>query len=249
MFGDSALSDLWVGLIGSIVFTVSAYFAGRGRQRWKDRLPGRRLWRLQDEGSVTLVMTQAPISDAAEYSDLVYPAEARAVGEIESFLHRLYRNLRVSVALSSSVSNEGLRENLILIGGPVHNTITRDLLQRMAGDGFSAVDFDSYSIKLNGTQWTGQAQLDSEENICTDVGVIIMAPNPYNPKRRLILLAGSRTFGCLAAARAIIRSDAKATSRVLSPVANYACFAVTADVRSGEVFDVRVDPRSITKAE
>lgn len=237
--------DLLVGMLGNAIWLLIGVSVSFAIRIVRHRAPARGIWGLKPDGRVTIVITKAELRDESEHTDLVYPAEARAAGEVESFLVRLYPKIRPRVTLSDAVPPELLRDDLVIIGGPVYNKITRQVLGHFP----SIARFDGYQLVMAHDTWLKEAKLDDDGRIAGDVGLVMIAPNPWNPSRRAIVLCGSRTYGCLAASRAMVRSDVARTRRAVGAERLPYAFGVTADVDQSEVFDVKVDPASVSRLE
>lgn len=245
-----ALSE-WVGafswVVENVVWVILVVLALRLWTYLRTKRPAQNLWKIKEKDRVSFVITSSPVPDPAEYSDLVYPAEARGIGEIEAFLQQTFKGIEPRVALSNSTHAEHLRQHLIVIGGPVHNQVTREALEHM---NTSLAHFEGNKLVMKAGEWTQEAVVDDEGGITRDVGLVIMSKNPWNPKKRLVVLAGSRTYGSLAAARAVVRSDVKSTQKAIKEVLKKSdtrvAFAVTSTVRDGDVFNVEVQRDSIT---
>lgn len=236
--------DLLVGMLGNAIWLMIGLSVSYAIRTFRHRAPARSLWGLKQDGRVTIVITKAELRDDHEHTGLVYPAEARAAGEIESFLVRLYPRIQPRVTLSDAVTPELLRGDLVIIGGPIYNKISRSVLDHYS----SIARFDGYELVMARDTWLKEAELGDDGQITSDVGLVLIAPNPWNSSRRAIVLCGSRTYGCLAASRAMVRSDAARTRRVIGTERMPYAFGVTADVDQTEVFDVKVDPASISRA-
>lgn len=234
-------SLLAVGLITSFVWLVIGWIANRSVREFRHHLPVRRLWGLQDKSELGIVISDPGFSDKNEHTEFAFHPETRAAVEVESFLVRTYPGLKARLLISSNLSNEWLNKDLVVIGGPVFNPVARDLLLRLP----PLARFDEYRLHLSRDGWNQEAEIDSSGVVVKDVGLVYIAQNPWNHKRRIIMLAGSRSFGTLAAARAMVRSDAIHTSRHLRKFELPIAFAVMADVRQNDVLNVRIDRTSI----
>jgi len=244
-------SSLGLGLVTSFLWLALIEAVKKGNRELRRHRPVRRLWNLQEESQLTIVISDAGLSDKSEYTGLVYPSETRAAGEIETFLIRTYPKLTVQLHLSSNVSNELLSKDLVVIGGPIYNSIAKDLLTRSP----SLANFDGYRLLLSNGNWSQEATIDSNGEVTTDVGLVYITKNPWNPQKRIFLFAGSRAFGTLAASRIMTVIDTIPTGRTLKKTklrralkkSNFpVAFAVVADVRNQDVLNVRIDQTSIT---
>ncbi len=99
----------------------------------------------------------------------------------------------LNVKLDTEVKEQDLKKNLILIGGPIVNKITGRINDRLP------VRFDEeskWSIKSN---VTGKIYPDDE------MGIIVLAKNPFNKEKDILLVAGKRFSGTRAAIIAFLR--------------------------------------------
>ena len=97
------------------------------------------------------------------------------------------------VRLDTEVSDEELRKNLIVIGGPIVNAITARLNDKLP------IRFDEenrYAIRsaVTGKIYTSEA-----------AGLIVRIPNPLNPAKSVLVVAGTRSAGTRAVVLAFIK--------------------------------------------
>lgn len=94
---------------------------------------------------------------------------------------------KLNVKLDTEAREEDLRGNLILIGGPVVNMVTRRFNTRLP------VRFDPRRHYAIHSTVSGKTYHSDE------IGVIVKAKNPLNPKKSILLVAGKRYGGTRAA--------------------------------------------------
>ena len=97
-----------------------------------------------------------------------------------------------AVLLDTEVSTSDLKGNLILVGGPIVNTITSEVNSSLP------VHFDPRA-KWNVVSGPSGKQYPDEE-----AGIVVKVPNPYNRVKRLLVVAGKRKAGTAAAVRAFV---------------------------------------------
>ena len=97
------------------------------------------------------------------------------------------------VKLDTEARTEDLQENLILIGGPVVNTITEKINSKLP------VKFD----KKN--NWAIVSSVSGKAYHSDEAGVIEKIKNPFNPKKQILLVAGKRYSGTRAVMIAFIK--------------------------------------------
>jgi len=88
-----------------------------------------------------------------------------------------------------------LKHNLVCVGGPVNNRVTRHILDRVS----LPVHFDGYTVVSDASGKRYEATVDNATNkIVRDVGVVVFIRNPFEPRSSVALLMGARTFGVAA---------------------------------------------------
>jgi hypothetical protein len=230
---EDVVASVVLNVIGGLAI-IPLTLAGSRLLHWmRSTRPGRSLWCLNERLQTTIVITSGPVADPLELTDIVYPAEARAAAEIEFYLHQIYGDAVIRMSTSSTVSGDQLRANLILIGGPMHNEVTRRALERLR----LPLRFEGYDLVSGEERW--QARISASNKIETDLGLVVLASNPFYPRGRLVFIAGCRTFGCLAGARALLGEEVVQTLRATGGAPS-CVFAVEADVHANEVLSPRV---------
>ncbi len=126
----------------------------------------------------------------------------RALALLMPSLRGAYSDLRVrNIYLSSEPLQERLENDLICLGSPRTNGVTADVMAEL-GDTCPAA-FDGRQIIWK--EGDGPAETFDgvivDGRVTSDVGLVVRAQNPFRPGRTVIVLAGSHTFGTIAAAR------------------------------------------------
>lgn len=93
----------------------------------------------------------------------------------------------LSVKLDTEVHSEDLQENLIILGGPIINTITAKINNKLP------IKFD----KKN--NWSIVSSISNETYYTDETGVIVKMKNPFNNRKQILLVAGKRHSGTKAA--------------------------------------------------
>jgi len=166
----------------------------------RKRRPFYRIWRLDQD--VTTYMVTGSIDLKALTGTQIFLAPTMAAGDIDAFveiissLRLLYPKARIERFFSEEFPERNMDENIVTIGGPKWNTVTRHLLR--SSD--SPLTFDGYFLV---DEITGQRHETEEDEtqIYVDYGLILRMRNPYDRKNNFVLLAGCDTFGVLAAAK------------------------------------------------
>ena len=143
--------------------------------------------------------------DDSELVTLGYIFEYMAVGELIPTFRTLYKDMVMNVKMSdeSYVHSEYVRNDLLLIGGPFHNAITRDLIFNGTNGFPFSFDADAnLTYSKNGISETFYPKVSSgaSKYYENDYALIINMRNPRNADKRLIAIIGCRSIGCYGAA-------------------------------------------------
>lgn len=167
-------------------------------------LPTKRLWQLKDHTNLVICTATSTKMDESEFhTPATGIGQVRALALIVTSLNRAYKNVKIkNVLLSDDQIHSQIENDLILLGGPKHNRITKHLLNT---DNLSIiVDQTENSIiwKANSDQILRFEPLIEDKTIIRDFGLIIRMKNPFSSSRSTVLLfSGGYTYGVIAAAR------------------------------------------------
>lgn len=174
--------------------------AAAGWARWLlvKRLPARRTWRFE-RAADRLIMV---VSSSAEVDTGQYTRPTTGVGQVRAMsllvprLVRAYRDVDLQqVSLSEGLPGRDLEADLLLLGGPKTNEVT--------GRALDALPALPLRVDGNVIAW-GEERFEGRvlgDRVVSDFGYVVRAPSPFAPGRRIVVVAGSHTFGTVAAAR------------------------------------------------
>jgi len=189
-----AVNLIWVGLGTVGVFGVRFLL---------EVTPTRRLWRLHDPRALVICASTSTRTDTGEYSR---PAtgigQVRALAITTHSLHRGYRGLDTRNILLSDDQIHGRIENdVILLGGPKNNILTRRLLDKLRLQ--SLVDQSGSVISwLHGANRREFVPVTTDRVVTIDYGLVVRVRNPFSSSNTTAcLFSGGHTFGTIAAAR------------------------------------------------
>jgi hypothetical protein len=206
-------------------------------QRAYARVSSRWLWQLRDPKTARIFVADSTTTDTGEY---VRPAtgigQVRALAALAPSLARAYPEIDFDRTLmASECTGEMLESDLVVLGGPKNNQVSRDLLAAL-GDRCPARQEGSQIIWSDGSgKQRAYSGIVEQGDVKRDVGLVIQCPNPLNKNRTLILVSGSHTYGTVAAARYFVQRG-----RTLPDRRNGSVALVEADVRHGHVFAPRL---------
>jgi hypothetical protein len=240
-FFESLISSLSEGVLGNLLAgAVASALTLGARWLWitlRRKRPTARLWGVMAGKRVEIVMTTAPERSVGEHTALVYPPDAIAAAEIAAVLtHTLKADTRLR--LSNAIPATSWNRSLIVIGGPIHNEATRQLLLATDAD----VTFEGNTIVLkNGNRYLADTRVDEngETVVDRDYGLVLRTPNPYRSSELTTLLIGSYAPGCLVAARALLHENVRSTSRSIGSPKRFGLVA-SARVVDGQVQEVSI---------
>lgn len=194
-----------VKLLSLTIGGLATTAVGFGRRYAFNKLPARRLWRYVDASNLTLIIASSAQVNTGKYTrPTTGIGQARAMSLIVPSLTRAYSDVDLQqVRLSAITPGKDLEADLLVLGGAKTNEITRKLIESIPNLPFTA---PNEVITWDNTAYEGTTV---NENVIHDYGYIVRAPNPFDLDRRVVILAGSHTFGTVAAARWLLLEGAK----------------------------------------
>jgi DNA-binding transcriptional ArsR family regulator len=111
--------------------------------------------------------------------------------DLGTFLGTFLSSATPSVMLDTDMRSEDMKQNLIVIGGPVINRITKQINDKMP------VRFDNKKRIFS--------SFTKKTYISDDNGIIVKITNPYDRNKKILVIAGRRFSGTRAAIIAFLR--------------------------------------------
>lgn len=168
------------------------------------------LWQIQKPRRLVVVVANSSRIPTGEY---LKPAtgigQVRALSCAFKSLIKAYNDVDIrNIYLSTDHLQDHLENDLILLGGPKNNEVTRDFLDLLVKHQPATATGSkiTWREKRDG-KWSDEGATEyygetRDECVHTDYGLIIRARNVFShEKRTVILFAGSHTYGTLAAAK------------------------------------------------
>ncbi len=132
-------------------------------------------------------------------------------GDIDSLLviytslNKIYPQLTIKFCTSKEFNNlpgNPYADNLILIGGPDYNQITRAFMDYTPFE-FNKNDLGDTILKYKKTEQIFESKFTKQKEIeeVIDFGFFLKMPNPNNPNKKLIIINGIHTYGVYGAAK------------------------------------------------
>lgn len=130
-----------------------------------------------------------------------------ALFEVTNFLSRSYPSTKIYRHSSDSLSADVFNSNVVVLGGPHNNSVTRDLMKAIGASFTYAEDDNALSLRTEAQLVTLRSVSDANGILERDVGYFGWFLNPFNRKNRVVMCHGCHTFGTLGASVAFSDSN------------------------------------------
>ena len=198
----SALINIAIGVFSGVITTFFLWVA-TGLYK---KTTARRRWDLQKPDQLHVFVSSSGAVSTGDYSrPTTGIGQAKALAIISPSLTRGWRSIDLqNVLLSSEFHGRDLESDLILLGGPKTNQVTKQALEKIA-ERFGANQVES-TITAGNETFSGV--MNEANEVVTDYGLVIRTSNPFveSTQRRLVILSGCHTFGTIGAARFMVES-------------------------------------------
>lgn len=182
--------------------------------RWKAVSPARRVWRLDRSAEVVLAQSDGPGHDTP--LPTLYEGDAEAAVTVSMYL-RSVRRVRTRIIRASTFSRcRDAHSDLVVIGGPNANDLYREIDRRVS----MPYKFTLYPDRADIIRVAdGQVFAQEVANAKTirDFAAISFLPSPFDPNRRIVVLAGCGTQGTWAAAKMVTTDGIRDIARLHPP--------------------------------
>jgi hypothetical protein len=198
------LTDLGVNLLAGLI----GFVIGRGWERLKAEIRSRRarrLWKPFVTGDSRIVLGR--VSGLPEKTGFLAVGDAMALAALQAYFESL--NLpHINFEYDDYLHGDNLKSDLILIGGPAVNAITKEALSRISSKSRFGTPMHTEAVYDSATdrEYVPSRRTDSNE-ISVDYGMIIKTKNPFDPSKQVLVIAGSWGYGTWAGARFAISKE------------------------------------------
>jgi hypothetical protein len=194
--------DLFVNLLANGVWVIGGILLTFLGRYFFIVVPSQRLWRFHKPDSV-VICTATNKTDTGLY---IRPStgigQVRALVFIVTSLNKAYKRFDFKrILLSTEQIGHYIENDLILLGGPKNNQVTKLFLEKF--DFYNLVNqSDDGSIYWQKTNKVFSGEIKNEV-VVKDFGYIVCTRNIFsaNSHNRLVLFSGSHTYGTIAAAK------------------------------------------------
>lgn len=201
----SILLDIGVNLIAAFIGFIIGWVWQWGGKEIKLRRV-RRFWKPFTKGTIRAVVGRFSEFESFEQSGFLGIGDAIGLAELRTYFDKLGLE-NFDVAYADRTSGDLLNANLILLGGPDANSVTRDAVSKIK----STIQFgnpEKYEIAFYDTitnrVYAPALQNINSKKIINDYGIIFKTANPFAPDKQIIVVAGSFGYGTWAGVRYIL---------------------------------------------
>ena len=197
---------LLINIAIGLLTTLIGYSLGRIWQRLADEVPlrrARRLWGPLLTGGLQIVVSRFWPAGWLGPTGVVGGGDAVAFRELGSYFGKIGTQFDAVYVDEADLDR---RKNLILLGGPDTNSVTRDALASLSprvrivdpGPGKVMEIHDLAPGSAAGEAGTGRrprVKKYRSQPEAVDYGIIIRARNPFSPGNALVVIAGAYGYG------------------------------------------------------
>ena len=197
------IEDIISNIIASIIWFllgVSAYHLSR---IYFIKTPTKKLWKISKPKELIICCATSTKTNTGTYSR---PAtgigQVRALGTVVESLSKAY-NIRIqNILLSINQIQKQIEKDIILLGGPKNNEITRLFLDKIRSLNIADQQMSTITWlnKHSDNEYNGVVK---DQKIVKDFGLAIRMKNPFdsNKATTISLFTGCHTYGTVAAAQ------------------------------------------------
>lgn len=205
------MQDLTVNLIASLLAFVVGWLGRALLQYQRTRKPAARVWRLDRRRRVVMVVAES--TGGTPGHPKISETDALAAMNLRQFLSQELRRHEVTtVRARAFVMASDAEENLVVIGGPVHNTLWPLLVDRLNPPFvFRQYPTEYRILAVDGGAEYGEASVDGTTLV--DHAIVLLARNPFAPGSRLVMIAGCALLATSGATQLFARGEIRALAR------------------------------------
>ncbi|HZB31859.1 MAG TPA: hypothetical protein VE465_17005 [Streptosporangiaceae bacterium] len=208
-------SALAINLLSSLLAFLLGGAARGLHQRWKAVGPARRVWRLGRSAEVVLALSDGP--GHATTLPTLYEGDAEAAGTVAAYL-RSVCGARTRIIRASTFSRvRDAHSDLVVIGGARANGLYKEIDRRVSMPyRFTLYRDRADLVRLADGRVFAQEVMHAKT--VRDFAAISFLPSPFDPDRRIVILAGCGMQATVAAAKMVTADGIRKIARLRPPV-------------------------------
>ena len=226
-------SALAINLLSSLLAFLLGGAARGLHERWKAVSPTRRVWRLGRSAEVVLALSDGPGHDTT--FPTLYEGDAEAAGTVSAYLRGVgLRGIETRIIRASTFSRvRDAHSDLVVIGGSRANALYKEIDRRVSMP---------YEFKLGRDRADMVRRADGRvfaqevvhAKTLRDFAAISFLPSPFDPDRRIVVLAGCGLQGTVAAAKMVTADGIRQIARLRPPVTPFSVL-IEIEIIDGQV--------------
>jgi hypothetical protein len=194
------LRELLIGLATAAISFLLGYAWRRGRQVYRTRR-ARRFWRPMINKRTVVVLSRFKTFSDFEPSGVIGAGDTRALQELTTYYNDIGLDAPL-ITYDGSLTGDQLRNDLILLGGPDSNGITKLVLDKLAG----SLSVVPGATEIRDADVPLRPRIEGAE-VVSDCGAVLRVTSPFWPDNKIVIAAGGFGFGTWAAIRLTRQDD------------------------------------------
>lgn len=235
---NSTIWNISIGLITAFIGFVLA-LAWKKFLKWFTYRKIKSFWRPLYSNDLQVVIGKFEKFGDFEPTGLIGLGDAIALAELGKYFEK-FEFSGFKIVFSDHLKGDNLKTNLILLGGPDANPITKAALKfipsTITEDASGIAIYDSLQEKL----YIPSKKDESSKEVSKDYGVIIKTENPFDKKKDILIIYGAYGFGTWAGVRFAV-TEAFTNHEIISTCKSFECL-----IETEVVLDTPQQTRSIT---
>ncbi len=235
------IENIIIGIATSFIWFALGIMAVKFSRFYLLKNPVKRLWKINDPKKLIICASTSTKTDTGEY---YRPAtgigQLRALGQIVESLGKTY-NIRIqNILLSINQIQKQIENDIILLGGPKNNEITKLFLEKI--NSLDIVHQENSTIFWNkGKTSVEYSGVTEDKKVVKDYGIAIRMKNPFDSSKQtyISLFSGSHTYGTIASAQYFTEHYVKKT-RGIKRIKENLFMLVECDVIDGFPIDIKI---------
>lgn len=241
------MQDILTNLAANLIWFLIGGGAISAYRFFFQVLPTKRLWQLRDPSKAVICISTSSVVDTGKYNrPTVGIGQVRGLTIISSSLSRSYNIQVKNILLSEDQVLDRIENDVILVGGPEHNRLTRRFLDRLSGSGLAIADqVDNVIYWKKTPEEEVFTPVTIDQRVERDYGLIIRMANPFaSSDTTVCLFSGTHTYGTIAAARFFTETLQREQIGIKPPRRNLA-IVISCDVVDGWPVNLQEERRCV----
>lgn len=210
------IENVLLGILTSFIWFILGILAVKLSRLYLLQNPIKSLWKISDPKKLIICASTSIKTDTGEYyRPSTGIGQLRALGQIIESLGKAY-NIRIqNILLSINQIQNQIENDIILLGGPKNNEITKLFLDKIKSLKILYQKNSTIYWQMNKTnvEYSG---ISKDKKVVKDYGIAVRMKNPFDSRRQsyISLFSGSHTYGTIASAQYFTKYYIKKTKGI-----------------------------------